>query len=170
MNNIKKINTVVWSGPITENFEDFYEYVFFPVMKRVGDFDLIVCAPSPSEEEKNTIKKISILPKVTIIDSKNLDKLPLFIASSKLWVGTGINKVGFNISAKTNIDVGNAIVSPINGTPYDRLADIPYLKNLNIPILSKETAYIYVDIISSILLNEDVRLAYAKECKEFYKL
>lgn len=159
-----KENSMIWSSSLARGFEDFYEYVFFPVFQQVPDFKLYVCTGTIAPKDYHLLKKAELLPGVEVLGKLSKEDLASYQKRSKVWVYPGQFPETFCITAVENANAGNVIISPLSYGLSTTLNDIQYLKDLNLGILNKENAQEYVDLTIKVLTNDEERLKLVNEC------
>lgn len=159
-----KENSMIWSSSLARGFEDFYEYVFFPVFQKVPDFKLYVCTGTIAPKDYYLLKKAELLPGVEVLGKLSKEDLASYQKRSKVWVYPGQFPETFCITAVENANAGNVIISPLSYGLSTTLNDIQYLKDLNLGILNKENAQEYVDLTIKVLTNDEERLKLVNEC------
>lgn len=159
-----KENSMIWSSSLARGFEDFYEYVFFPVFQKVPDFKLYVCTGTIAPKDYHLLKKAELLPGVEVLGKLSKEDLASYQKRSKVWVYPGQFPETFCITAVENANAGNVIISPLSYGLSTTLNDVQYLKDLNLGILNKENAQEYVDLTIKALTNDEERLKLANEC------
>lgn len=159
-----KENSMIWSSSLARGFEDFYEYVFFPVFQKVPDFKLYVCTGTIAPKDYYLLKKAELLPGVEVLGKLSKEDLASYQKRSKVWVYPGQFPETFCITAVENANAGNVIISPLSYGLSTTLNDVQYLKDLNLGILNKENAQEYVDLTIKALTNDEQRLKLANEC------
>lgn len=159
-----KENSMIWSSSLARGFEDFYEYVFFPVFQKVPDFKLYVCTGTIAPKDYHLLKKAELLPGVEVLGKLSKEDLASYQKRSKVWVYPGQFPETFCITAVENANAGNVIISPLSYGLSTTLNDVQYLKDLNLGILNKENAHEYVDLTIKALTNDEERLKLANEC------
>ena len=159
-----KENSMIWSSSLARGFEDFYEYVFFPVFQKVPDFKLYVCTGTIAPKDYYLLKKAELLPGVEVLGKLSKEDLASYQKRSKVWVYPGQFPETFCITAVENANAGNVIISPLSYGLSTTLNDVQYLKDLNLGILNKENAQEYVDLTIKALTNDEERLKLANEC------
>ena len=159
-----KENSMIWSSSLARGFEDFYEYVFFPVFQKVPDFKLYVCTGTIAPKDYYLLKKAELLPGVEVLGKLSKEDLASYQKRSKVWVYPGQFPETFCITAVENANAGNVIISPLSYGLSTTLNDIQYLKDLNLGILNKENAQKYVDLTIKVLTNDEERLKLVDEC------
>lgn len=159
-----KENSMIWSSSLARGFEDFYEYVFFPVFQKVPDFKLYVCTGTIAPKDYYLLKKAELLPGVEVLGKLSKEDLASYQKRSKVWVYPGQFPETFCITAVENANAGNVIISPLSYGLSTTLNNVQYLKDLNLGILNKENAQEYVDLTIKALTNDEERLKLANEC------
>jgi glycosyltransferase involved in cell wall biosynthesis len=159
-----KENSMIWSSSLARGFEDFYEYVFFPVFQKVPDFKLYVCTGTIAPKDYYLLKKAELLPGVEVLGKLSKEDLASYQKRSKVWVYPGQFPETFCITAVENANAGNVIISPLSYGLSTTLNDIQYLKDLNLGILNKENAQEYVDLTIKVLTDDEERLKLVNEC------
>lgn len=159
-----KENSMIWSSSLARGFEDFYEYVFFPVFQKVPDFKLYVCTGTIAPKDYHLLKKAELLPGVEVLGKLSKEDLASYQKRSKVWVYPGQFPETFCITAVENANAGNVIISPLSYGLSTTLNDIQYLKDLNLGILNKENAQEYVDLTIKVLTDDEERLKLSNEC------
>lgn len=159
-----KTNSMIWSSSLARGFEDFYEYVFFPVFQQVPDFKLYVCTGTIAPKDYHLLKKAALLPGVEVLGKLSKRELAQYQKQSKVWIYPGQFPETFCITAVENANAGNVIISPLSYGLSSTLKDIPYLKDLNLGILDKDNAQKYVDLTVKVLTDDSERLRLVDEC------
>lgn len=152
----KKENCMIWSSAIVRGFDQFYKWVFLPVLMRYPDFKLYVCGYTSIPEEKQILENCKLLPGVEVLGKLSKQELAEYQKKSKIWVYPGIFPETFCITAIENAAAGNAIIAPLSYGLGSTLKDIKYLSDTKLPILSKDTAQLYINSICNILENKDL--------------
>lgn len=158
-----KINSMLWSSSLTRGFDDFYKFVFLPILKEFPDFKLYVCSGTMDEKDKQLLYNVSLLPGVEVLGKLPKKTLAEYQINSKIWVYPGSFPETFCITAVENCAAGNVVISPKSYGLSTTLKDLDYL---NFGILNERNAYVYIDFIRNILLNDDERIKYANKCME----
>ena len=159
-----KTNSMTWSSSLSRGFEDFYEYVFFPVFQQVPDFKLYVCTGTVAPKDYHLLRKASLLPGVEVLGKLSKKELAQYQKQSKVWIYPGQFPETFCITAVENANAGNVIISPLSYGLSSTLQNIQYLKDLNLDILDKDNAQKYVDLTVKVLTDDSERLKLVNEC------
>lgn len=159
-----KTNSMIWSSSLSRGFEDFYEYVFFPVFQQVPDFKLYVCTGTVAPKDYHLLRKASLLPGVEVLGKLSKKELAQYQKQSKVWIYPGQFPETFCITAVENANAGNVIISPLSYGLSSTLQNIQYLKDLNLDILDKDNAQKYVDLTVKVLTDDSERLKLVNEC------
>lgn len=160
----KKTNSMIWSSSLARGFEDFYEYVFFPVFQKHPDFKLYVCTGTIAPKDYHMLRKASLLPGVQVLGKLSKEELANYQKQAKIWVYPGVFPETFCITAVENANAGNVIISPLSYGLRTTMKDIKYLKDWDLKILNEETAPDYVEKLLQVLEDDDLRLRLANEC------
>ena len=159
-----KTNSMTWSSSLSRGFEDFYEYVFFPVFQQIPDFKLYVCTGTVAPKDYHLLRKASLLPGVEVLGKLSKKELAQYQKQSKVWIYPGQFPETFCITAVENANAGNVIISPLSYGLSSTLQNIQYLKDLNLDILNKDNAQKYVDLTVKVLTDDSERLKLVNEC------
>ena len=159
-----KTNSMTWSSSLSRGFEDFYEYVFFPVFQQVPDFKLYVCTGTVAPKDYHLLRKAALLPGVEVLGKLSKKELAQYQKQSKVWIYPGQFPETFCITAVENANAGNVIISPLSYGLSSTLQNIQYLKDLNLDILDKDNAQKYVDLTVKVLTDDSERLKLVNEC------
>ena len=159
-----KNNAMVWSSSLLRGFDVFYEHVFLPLLYEFPDLTLYVCSGTIQDIDRAMLQNTKFLPGTEISEKLPKQILANMQCLSKFWVYPGIFPETFCITAVENAAAGNVIISPLSYGLSTTLGDIKYLKELNLPILDKDNANKYVEVVRSILTNDNLRKEYATQC------
>ena len=160
----KKTNSMLWSSSLARGFEDFYEYVVYPIIQEYPDFKLYVCTGTIAPKDYHLLKKASILPGVEVLGKLSKEELARYQRQAKIWVYPGVFPETFCITAVENANAGNVIISPLSYGLSTTLSNIDYLKEWNLPILDENTAPLFVEKVKEVLKDDSKRIEYAQKC------
>jgi glycosyltransferase involved in cell wall biosynthesis len=160
----KKENCMIWSSTIIRGFDLFYKWVFLPVLMRYPDFKLYICGYTSIPEEQQIHENCKLLPGVEVLGKLSKEELAEYQKKSKIWVYPGTFPETFCITAVENAAAGNVIISPLSYGLGSTLQYIPYLKETNLPILSKDTAHLYINSICNVLGNQEMYKECQRQC------
>ena len=164
-----KENCMVWSSCVVRGFDQFYKWVVIPILLRYPDFKVYIATYGASPEEIKILDNAKLLPGVEVLGKLSKEKLAEYQRKSKIWVYPGIFPETFCITAIENCAAGSVAIAPMSFGLATTLKGLPYIEATNLPILSKDTANLYVNSICTILENDDIRLNCARQCIEFSK-
>lgn len=160
----KKENCMIWSSAIVRGFDLFYKWVFLPVLMRYPDFKLYICGYAAIPEEQQIHENCKLLPGVEVLGKLSKEELAEYQKKSKIWVYPGTFPETFCITAVENAAAGNVIIAPLSYGLGSTLQNIPYLKETNLPILSKDTAHLYINSICNVLENKEMYKECQRQC------
>ena len=112
-------------------------------------------------EEQQIHENCKLLPGVEVLGKLSKEELAEYQKKSKIWVYPGTFPETFCITAVENAAACNVIIAPLSYGLGSTLQNIPYLKETNLPILSKDTAHLYINSICNVLDNQEMY----KECQ-----
>lgn len=160
----KKTKSMVWSSSLARGFEDFYEYVFMPIIKEVPDFKLYVCCGTVAPMDRDMLFRASLLPNVEVLNTLSKEDLAAYQRQARLWIYPGVFPETFCITAVENANAGNVIISPLSYGLSTTLDEITYLHDWNLPILDESTAPVFVEKALTVLNDDDYSFALANAC------
>lgn len=168
----EKTNSMVWSSSLSRGFNDFYEYVFFPLLKKIPDLKLYVCTGTIAPLDKQQMERANLMPGVKVLNKLSKEDLAKYQRQAKIWIYPGQFPETFCITAVENAMAGNVIVSPLSYGLSTTLDNLQYLKDWNLEILNEENSQIYIDKAYEILTMDNDKFAELSEmsrqsCKDF---
>lgn len=161
----KKEDIIVWSSSLLRGFDIFYKWVFLPLLIQNPELKLYVCCGTVFGPDAYILKNAEFLPGVIVKGKVSKKELAELQKRSKVWVYPGVFAETFCITAVENAMAGNVIISPLSYGLSTTIGEIPYLKATNLPILSKESAQLYLNSVLNILNNDDLRQKCVEQCK-----
>lgn len=155
-----KENSMVWSSSIQRGFMEFYKYVYLPILKEVPDFKVYVCCGTMTDVDRDMIERACMLPGVEVLGKLSKKKLAEYQKKSKIWIYPGTFAETFCITAVENAAAGNFIISPLSFGLKTTLDGIDYVNDMDIQILSDNTAQLFINNAIKSLTDDN----YRKKC------
>lgn len=158
-----KENSIIWSSSLTRGFNEFYTYIYLPLLKKYNDIKLYVCCGTIMDTDKDLLNRVRLLPGVCVLDKLSKEQLAEYQKKSSFWVYPGSFAETFCITSIENAAAGNVLITPLSYGLYTTLKDIGYLHNWDLPILDKNNANLYISLIENMLNDENIKKNYQME-------